>query len=142
MQLGELLKLAHIGKQIPVLRTVVVDKRHRRRWRTRAGHRASSFSGGQTCSLPHSDRRGYFRATQADAKIRREGASGKDEANEIHREAGRVVRRAIAELGGTMPENLPTPSESVQQLRRREEKRLQSGPSLWDEEEQSDQPAH
>jgi hypothetical protein len=52
------------------------------------------------------------------------------------------VRRAIAELGGTMPENLPTPSESVQQLRRREEKRLQSGPSLWDEEEQSDQPAH
>jgi DNA-damage-inducible protein D len=75
----------------------------------------------------------YFRATQADAKIRREGASGKDEANEIHREAGQVVRRAIAELGGTMPEDLPTPAESVQQLRRREEKRLQSGPSLWED---------
>jgi DNA-damage-inducible protein D len=75
----------------------------------------------------------FFSATQADAKIRREGASGKDEANEIHREAGRIVRRAITELGGTAPEELPTPAESIQQLRRREAKRLQSGPSLWDE---------
>jgi hypothetical protein len=38
VQLGELLILAHIPKQIPLLQTVVVDTRHRRRWRTHLRH--------------------------------------------------------------------------------------------------------
>jgi DNA-damage-inducible protein D len=76
-----------------------------------------------------------FKSTQADAKIRRE--PGRDP-NAIHHEAGARVRQTIADLGGTMPEDLPTPSESIQQLKRREQKRLQAGPTLCDEEATDD----
>jgi DNA-damage-inducible protein D len=69
-----------------------------------------------------------FRATQTEAKLRREQIRGKDKANQAHYEVGRKVRQTIQELGGTMPEDLPTPSESIQQLRRREQKRLKQGP--------------
>lgn len=44
-----------------------------------------------------------FRSTQAEEKLRRDQVQGKDAANEVHYQAGVVVRRAIAELGGTMP---------------------------------------
>jgi DNA-damage-inducible protein D len=47
-----------------------------------------------------------FRSTQAEEKLRRDNVQGKDNANAVHHQAGVVVRRAIAELGGTMPENL------------------------------------
>lgn len=50
-----------------------------------------------------------FRATQAEAKLRRENVQGKDNANQAHLEVGRKVRQTIQDLGGTMPENLPTP---------------------------------
>jgi DNA-damage-inducible protein D len=50
-----------------------------------------------------------FRATQADAKIRRENISGQTNANLAHYEVGQKVRRTIENIGGTMPENLPTP---------------------------------
>lgn len=48
-----------------------------------------------------------FRATQADAKIRRENIIGEHKAGEAHFEVGKKVRQTIAELGGTMPEKLP-----------------------------------
>jgi DNA-damage-inducible protein D len=66
-----------------------------------------------------------FRSTQAEDKLRREGVRGKDAANAVHYEAGVVVRRAIAELGGTMPEDLPT-ADSIKKLERAEKKRLAS----------------
>lgn len=50
-----------------------------------------------------------FRATQADAKIRRENIKGEISANLAHYEVGQKVRNTIKSLGGTMPENLPTP---------------------------------
>jgi DNA-damage-inducible protein D len=49
-----------------------------------------------------------FRATQAEDKLRREKITGKDKANRAHREVGAKVRQTIKELGGTMPEELPT----------------------------------
>ncbi|MHB8626184.1 MAG: hypothetical protein ACYDBJ_06040 [Aggregatilineales bacterium] len=64
-----------------------------------------------------------FRSTQAEAKLRRDQVQGKSAANQVHYEAGQVVRRAIAELGGTMPENLPT-VESIKKLERQERKQL------------------
>jgi DNA-damage-inducible protein D len=64
-----------------------------------------------------------FRSTQAEEKLRRDQVQGKDAANAVHYEAGVVVRRAIAELGGTMPEDLPT-AESIKKLERAEKKRL------------------
>ena len=49
-----------------------------------------------------------FRATQTEEKLRRENIKGKDKANATHYEVGRKVRQTIKELGGTMPEELPT----------------------------------
>ena len=67
-----------------------------------------------------------FRQVQSEGRIRREGAVDRDDANRIHREVGKKVRQTIAEMGGTMPEDLPTPTESVQQLRAREQRRLEA----------------
>jgi DNA-damage-inducible protein D len=76
-----------------------------------------------------------FRAAQTDAKLKREQITGKEEANRTHHEVGQKVRQTIKELGGTMPENLPTPQKSLQQLQREDEKRLQAQlqPGLFDE---------
>ncbi|MDD5396605.1 MAG: DNA damage-inducible protein D [Candidatus Moranbacteria bacterium] len=48
-----------------------------------------------------------FRATQADAKLRREKIRGEMNANLTHYAVGQKVRKTIEELGGTMPEELP-----------------------------------
>ena len=59
-----------------------------------------------------------FRATQTEEKLRREHIQGKSEANKTHYEVGKKVRQTIKELGGTMPEDLPTPEKSVRQIER------------------------
>jgi len=64
-----------------------------------------------------------FRSTQAEDKLRRDQVQGKEAANEVHFQAGVVVRRAIAELGGTMPEDLPT-ADSIKKLERAEKRKL------------------
>ena len=64
-----------------------------------------------------------FRSTQAEDKLRRDQVQGKDAANEVHFQAGVIVRRAIAELGGTMPEDLPN-VDSIKKLERAEKKQL------------------
>jgi DNA-damage-inducible protein D len=48
-----------------------------------------------------------FRITQTEAKIKRENIRGQGPLEAAAKEMGRVVRNAIAEAGGTMPENLP-----------------------------------
>ena len=50
-----------------------------------------------------------FRATQTDAKIKRENIRGQGSASLAHYEVGQKVRSTIESLGGTMPEELPTP---------------------------------
>jgi DNA-damage-inducible protein D len=57
-----------------------------------------------------------FRATQTEEKLRRDQIRGKQKANQTHSEVGKKVRQTIADLGGTMPEALPTPEASIQQL--------------------------
>lgn len=64
-----------------------------------------------------------FRATQTDEKIRRENIKGKAKANQTHFEVGAKVRQTIKELGGTMPEDLPTPEKSIKQIEREQEKK-------------------
>lgn len=59
-----------------------------------------------------------FRATQADAKLRRENIQGEAKANQAHFEVGKKVRQTIRELGGTMPENLPV-SDSINKAKGR-----------------------
>jgi DNA-damage-inducible protein D len=64
-----------------------------------------------------------FRATQAEEKLRREKIVDKTKANEAHREVGIKVRQTIKELGGTMPEDLPS-AESIKQLESKARKTL------------------
>ena len=65
-----------------------------------------------------------FRATQTEEKLRRDEVQGKENANATHYGVGKKVRQTIAELGGTMPEHLPTPDKSIRQIERAQEKRL------------------
>ena len=65
-----------------------------------------------------------FRATQTDEKLRRENIRDKEKANQTHYEVGRKVRQTIAELGGTMPEDLPTPKKSIRQIESEQKKRI------------------
>ncbi|MDB5078297.1 MAG: damage-inducible protein [Chloroflexi bacterium] len=78
-----------------------------------------------------------FRATQTEAKIRREKIKGKEAANQAHNEMGQRVREFIEEVGGTMPEELATPVESIQELEKQQKKKTNLGPqsSMFGEEE-------
>lgn len=63
-----------------------------------------------------------FRATQTEEKLRREEIDNKKDANLTHYEVGWQVRQTIANLGGTMPEDLPTPEKSVKLLEKEQKK--------------------
>ncbi len=65
-----------------------------------------------------------FRATQTEEKLRREKIKGKHKANQTHYEVGKKVRETIKELGGTMPEDLPT-VDSIKKIEREERRRLE-----------------
>ena len=65
-----------------------------------------------------------FRATQTDEKLRREHIKGIDKANRTHLKVGQKVRQTIKELGGTMPEDLPTPDKSIKQIEDKEKKQI------------------
>jgi len=64
-----------------------------------------------------------FRATQTEEKLRRERIKGRTAANRTHHEVGVKVRQTIKELGGTMPEELPT-AESIHKIESRERKQF------------------
>lgn len=64
-----------------------------------------------------------FRATQTEDKLRRKEIKGKENANNTHFEVGKVVRNTIKELGGTMPEDLPTPTKSIKELEKEEKQK-------------------
>lgn len=65
-----------------------------------------------------------FRATQTDEKLRRDNVKGKEAAYNTHYQVGKKVRQTIKELGGTMPEDLPTPGKSISQIEREQQKKL------------------
>lgn len=66
-----------------------------------------------------------FRATQTEEKLRRENVKGKQRANETHYQVGAKVRQTIKELGGTMPEELPT-VESIKIVEKKKRKMIDS----------------
>lgn len=60
-----------------------------------------------------------FRIAQTDAKLKRDKVDNEYTANSVHYEVGKEVRESIKRLGGTMPENLPTPNRSLKKVRKR-----------------------
>jgi len=67
-----------------------------------------------------------FRATQTEEKLKRDQVKGKQQANRTHLEVGRKVRETIKDLGGTMPEALPTPEKSIKQLESAQKKLIKA----------------
>ena len=67
-----------------------------------------------------------FRIAQTDAKLKRDSVDNEYTANSIHYEVGQEVRNSIKRLGGTMPEDLPTPNKSLKELAKenKENKRI------------------
>ena len=59
-----------------------------------------------------------FRATQAEDKLKRENIKGKANANQAHYEVGQKVRQAIKDIGGVMPEQLPTAENIIKVARK------------------------
>ena len=57
-----------------------------------------------------------FRISQTEQKLKRDNIQGEKEAKEIHFKVGKEVRNTIKRLGGTMPEDLPTPKKSLKEL--------------------------
>lgn len=57
-----------------------------------------------------------FTLTQTEEKLKRDNIQGKTKANQTHYEVGKKVRETIKELGGTMPEDFPTPKTSVSKI--------------------------
>lgn len=67
-----------------------------------------------------------FRITQTEAKLKRENVKNKEEANQTHYTVGTTVRKAIENIGGTMPEDLPTPEKSIEEVEKEQLKKLKN----------------
>ena len=65
-----------------------------------------------------------FRITQANAAIKRTKPTTAQQATDTHHKVGSTVRKAIQEIGGTMPENLPLPDKSIKQIEDEQKKLL------------------
>lgn len=60
--------------------------------------------------------KGLYNGETADANLKRDKVDNEYTANSVHYEVGKEVRESIKRLGGTMPENLPTPNRSLKKL--------------------------
>lgn len=65
-----------------------------------------------------------FRITQTEAKLKKVNTDNEDLACATHNLVGKAVRKTISNLGGTMPEDLPTPEKSVKELEKEKKKQL------------------
>ena len=63
-----------------------------------------------------------FRITQTEAKLKRDNIKGENNANITHYNVGKSIRETIKKIGGTMPENLPTPKKSLKELEKESNK--------------------
>ncbi len=65
-----------------------------------------------------------FRISQAEQKLRKDNIYTEKKACDTHNKIGKIVRKAIKEAGGTMPEDLPTPKKSLKELEKENNKNL------------------
>lgn len=67
-----------------------------------------------------------FRITQTEGLLKRNEVRTENDACNTHYRVGSAVRKTIKELGGEMPENLPTPEKSIQQIEKEELKKIEA----------------
>lgn len=65
-----------------------------------------------------------FRISQTEERLKKDNVSTEKQACDTHNKIGKIVRKAIKEAGGTMPEDLPTPKKSLKQLEKENSKSL------------------
>lgn len=65
-----------------------------------------------------------FRISQTEEKLRKDSIKGARNAAATHYSVGHEVRTAIEKIGGTMPEDLPTPEKSIQQIEKEQIEKL------------------
>ena len=63
-----------------------------------------------------------FRITQTDEVLKNKNINNEEDACKTHHNVGKAVRQTIKKIGGTMPENLPTPSKSTKQIEKEKNK--------------------
>ena len=78
-----------------------------------------------------------FRISQTEEKLRKDEVEDVKIATAVHYSVGKEVRTAIKKIGGTMPEDLPVPEKSIQQIEKEQMERLKekvkSGKLMLDE---------
>ena len=67
-----------------------------------------------------------FRISQTEEKLRKDEVDNAKTATSIHYSVGKEVRSAIEKIGGTMPEDLPTPKKSIQEIEKEQMARLKA----------------
>ena len=67
-----------------------------------------------------------FRITQTEALLEKQKIFSEQTATNTHYKVGKAVRDTIKKLGGTMPEDLPTPEKSIKELEREEILKLEN----------------
>jgi len=65
-----------------------------------------------------------FRISQTEEKLRKDQVMGAEVATSVHYNVGKEVRTAIEKIGGTMPEDMPKPEKSIQQIEKEQMARL------------------
>lgn len=63
-----------------------------------------------------------FRINQTKQKLLKDKVKGESNASNVHYEVGKKVRKAIKDIGGTMPEDMPTPKKSLKELEKENKK--------------------
>ncbi len=66
-----------------------------------------------------------FRINQTKQRLIRDNVQGENNAKAVHYEVGKKVRKAIEDIGGMMPEEMPTPIKSLKELEK-EKKKLEN----------------
>ena len=66
-----------------------------------------------------------FRIVQTEEKLKNDNISGEGNAIDTHYMVGKKVRETIKELGGTMPEELPTPERSIKEIEKSNLKKIE-----------------
>ena len=67
-----------------------------------------------------------FRITQTDEVLKNKNINNEDDACKTHHNVGQAVRQTIKRIGGTMPEDIPTPSKSAKQIEKEKNKQLEA----------------
>ena len=67
-----------------------------------------------------------FRITQTDEVLKNKNINNEVDACKTHHNVGQAVRQTIKRIGGTMPEDLPTPSKSAKQIEKEKQKKIKT----------------